>query len=58
MHNTHNQKIWVVVRVQRGFISEVKAYNSEETARRKERTWRRYLNPDYDETSVSHVRIN
>jgi hypothetical protein len=58
MSSTKKRKIWVAVRVQRGFISEVDAYTDEATARRRERYWRRQMNPDYDETTVSKVVIN
>lgn len=53
-----SRNIWVAVRVQRGFVSDVRAYDSEKPARRQERSWRRRLNPDYDETFVSRVRVN
>ena len=52
-----NERIWVAVRVQRGFVSDIRAYRDEEAARRCERLWRRRMNPDYDETGVSAVRV-
>jgi hypothetical protein len=52
------RKLWVAVRIQRGFVSDVKAYDSEKSARRQERSWRGRLNADYDETCVSCVRVN
>lgn len=57
MSNMLNQRIWVAVRVQRGFVSDIRAYRDEESARRCERSWRRRMNPDYDETGVSAVRV-
>jgi len=57
MSNTMNQRIWVAVRVQRGFVTDIRAYRDEESARRCERSWRRRMNPDYDETGVSAVRV-
>lgn len=57
MSNMLNQRIWIAVRVQRGFVSDIRAYRDEESARRCERAWRRRMNPDYDETGVSAVRV-
>lgn len=57
MSNTVNQRIWVIVRVQRGFITDIRAYREEKSARRCERLWRRRINPDYDEIRVSAVRV-
>jgi hypothetical protein len=51
------ETIWVAVRVQRGFVAEVRAYEKELSARRKERVWRKQMNPDYDEASVSKVCV-
>ena len=58
MVNVHKSGIWVAVRVQRGFITEVKAFIEEKPARRQELSWRREMNPDYDETEVMHVYIS
>jgi len=57
MSKRKNKTLWVAVRVQYGFVSDVRAYDSERSARRLERSWRRQMNPDYDETSVSNVRL-
>jgi hypothetical protein len=57
MSKTMYQWIWVAVRVQGGFITEVRAYRNEDSARRCERSWRRKMNPEYDETAVSAVRL-
>lgn len=55
---TKNDVIWVAVKVERGFISHVKAYRSEKSARQQEILWRNRINPDYDETDVQRVKIN
>lgn len=51
------QKIWVAVLVERGFVSEIEAYRDEAPARRREQSWRRRMNPDYDETGLSAVVV-
>ena len=58
MAKPSRQRIWVAVRVQRGFISEVKAFKEREVALRQERYWRRDMNFDYDETAVAPVTIS
>jgi len=58
MSARNNQQIWVAVRVQRGFVTEIKAYADQAVARRIERSWRRQMNPDYDETGLSVVVVN
>ena len=57
MRNTKDKMIWVAVRVQRGFVSDIRAYGNERSARQQESSWRRQMNPDYDETAVSNVRL-
>jgi len=57
MSKRKDKTLWVAVRVQRGFVSDVRAYDSERSARRMERSWRRQMNLDYDETSVSNVHL-
>jgi len=57
MINVWNERIWVVVRVQRGFVSDVKAYHDEKSARRCERSWRGRMNPDYDEVGVCEIQV-
>jgi hypothetical protein len=57
MRNVKYQKIWVAVRVERGFITEIRAYHNEQSARHREYLWRREMNPDYDETAVSDVLL-
>jgi hypothetical protein len=54
---TNENNLWIAVRIQRGFVTQVKAYIDEGPARRQEKRWRRIMNPDYDETAVSRVRI-
>lgn len=57
MNNDSYQKIWVAVRVQRGFVTDVRAYRDQAAARRTERKWRQRMNPDYDETGLSAVVV-
>ena len=58
MRERGNRPIWVAVRVQRGFVTEIQAYADQAAARRTERSWRRRMNPDYDETGLSAVAVN
>lgn len=46
------EKIWVTVRVERGFIAEVKAFATKKSALRQEQRWGTAINPDYDETGI------
>jgi hypothetical protein len=46
------KKLWVAIRVERGFICKAKIYESLAPARRAVRRWKSRLNPDYDEASV------
>jgi len=46
------KKLWVAVKVERGFICKAKIFDSLDSAERTERRWRSRLNPDYDETAV------
>ena len=57
MNNIANQRIWVAVRVQRGYISDVRAYGDEKSARCCELSWRRVMNPDYDEVGLAEVSV-
>jgi hypothetical protein len=52
------QKVWVAVRIQRGFVADVRAYRDPAAARRTERSWRQRMNPDYDETALTAVTVN
>jgi hypothetical protein len=58
MRASNGERIWVAVLVERGFVSEVEAYRDEASARRREQSWRRGINPDYDETGLCDVVIN
>jgi hypothetical protein len=58
MSNEIDQKMWVAVRIQRGFVTDVRAYRDRAAARRTERSWRQRMNPDYDETGLSAVTVN
>jgi len=55
--NKHSETIWVTVHVERGFVSEICAYHEENAARRKERSWRRKINTEYDDTACEQVAI-
>jgi hypothetical protein len=57
MRSMNDDGIWVAVRVQRGFVSDICAFDDEKAACRRESSWRRCMNPDYDETAVSHVHV-
>jgi hypothetical protein len=58
MEKTNDKGMWVAVRVQRGFISDILAFRDKRSACQKEASWRRIMNPDYDETAVSYVHID
>ncbi len=58
MRSNTGERIWVAVLVERGFVSEIEAYRDEALARRRERLWRRGMNPDYDETALCDVIVN
>lgn len=57
MNNRPEKKVWVAVRIQRGFVSDIRAFEEREFALRQERRWRRVMNPDYDETGIGKVKI-
>lgn len=52
-----HKDLWVAVKVERGFISEAKVFESEQAAGQTERKWRARLNPDYDEAAVLMSRL-
>jgi hypothetical protein len=55
MSERKDEMIWVAVRIERGFVAEVRAYGTRTAARRTERRWRRRINPDYDETALACI---
>ena len=57
MSARENEKLWIAVYVWRGLVEDVRVYRKESSARRQERSWRRSMNPDYDETYVSEAVI-
>jgi len=57
MLKQRDRKIWVAVCVHRGFISDILAFREEGCARRQDRSWRRTMNPDYDDTAVTEVAV-
>lgn len=46
------RKVWVAVKVVRGYISDAKLFTSSASAYKTVRRWRKCLNPDYDEADV------
>lgn len=57
MDSRMKQTVWVAVRVQRGFVAEVRGFADEVSARRRERYWRCRMNPDYDDTGISSILV-
>lgn len=55
MKQQTKRRIWVAVRVERGFPAEAKGFSRRSHAERQERVWRRRMNPDYDETGVLEI---
>lgn len=58
MIKAKGQRVWVAVRVERGFVSDIRVFREKESAFRQERYWRRRMNPDYDETGVAGVIVS
>jgi hypothetical protein len=52
MESQVEKPIWVAVKVERGFIVEVRGFLKESDAEKLKRKWRRTMNPDYDEAEV------
>ena len=50
-------RLWIAVKVERGFAAEVRAFSVEEPAMLQERIWRLNMNPDYDDTETFEVPI-
>lgn len=57
MSKEENHKIWVAVRVWRGFPAEVKGYKCRALAEKQEALWRKEINPDYDEAGVLELEM-
>ena len=55
-HRT-KESLWVAVLIERGFPSEAKCFQDENSALRQERLWRKHINPDYDETGVLETKV-
>ena len=53
-HNSLNssKRLWVAVKVVRGFVEQARIFETFDAAKRTERKWRVNLNPDYDEAAV------
>lgn len=52
MESQVEKPIWVAVKVERGFIVEVRGFLKESDEEKLKRKWRRTMNPDYDEAEV------
>jgi hypothetical protein len=53
----NRQTIWIAVRSQRGFPTDVALFETEHAAQVRERRWRKVANPDYDESAVFRRKI-
>lgn len=53
-----HQKIWVAVRVWRGFPVEAKGYRNRESAEKQAQIWRKDINLDYDDTGVLEIKMD
>jgi hypothetical protein len=49
---TKLKKVWIVVRSQRGLITDAEIHLTRKAASERERHWLQSLNRDYDETAV------
>ena len=58
MKQNKRHKIWVAVRVERGFPVEAKGFLKKSSAIKMEKTWRIRMNPDYDETDVLPLNMS
>jgi hypothetical protein len=54
---SNSKRLWVAVKVERGFVGEARIFESFDAAKRTERKWRANLNPDYDEAAVVEGHI-
>lgn len=50
--------LWVAVKVERGYVSEARLCETQSSAERVEKNWRRRLNPDYDEAGVVKCQLD
>ena len=57
MTNASKQRIWVAIRIERGFPVEAKGYRTRKSAEKQEQVWRKGINLDYDETGVLEMSI-
>jgi len=48
-------KLWVAVKVWRGFPAELKAFYTEKAALKQEKIWRKQMNLEYDETGIFKI---
>ena len=49
---------WVAVKVERGFPVKVRGFRRKHDAEKQERTWRKTMNLDYDESEVLPLVIS
>lgn len=49
--------LWVVVKVESGIPVMVEAYDNEESAKMREQSFRKYMQPENDETGIFEVPI-
>lgn len=45
-------KLWVAVKVERGYVAEARIYKTPTAAEKIVKRWKIRLNPDYDEAAV------
>ncbi|MFC1603850.1 hypothetical protein ACFL5F_02375 [Planctomycetota bacterium] len=58
MSQNAKRRIWVAVRVERGFPVEVQGFRKRGSAIKMESIWRSKMNPDYDETDVLPLNMS
>lgn len=46
------KNLWVAVKVERGYVTRAKIFDSLAETKATERRWRSRLNPDYDEVAI------
>ena len=54
---TKPKSYWATVKVVRGYVNEVRLFDSLDAATRRENWWRPRVNPDYDEVAVIKARV-
>ncbi len=54
---TKTPTYWAAVKVLRGYVEEVRLFESFAAAAKAENRWRPLINPDYDEVAVVKARV-